>query len=166
MAYGFPFSSVVLFLGSAVVNTFIFVFIVLFFPEKPKLPPSVAQLRAIEESLDNDFLNSIKKLCLNRNYILLLITYGINVGVFYAVSTLLSQMVVHFYGDGAQEDSGTIGLLLVVSGMLGSVVCGYILDKFHHYNQRHYARRVHFLFCWNAELYANHWCWLHLDCVR
>lgn len=54
-------------------------------------------------------------------------------GVFYAISTLLSQMVIHYYGDDAQEDTGTIGLLLVVSGMFGSVVCGYILDKFHHY---------------------------------
>lgn len=57
---------------------------------------------------------------------------GINVGVFYAVSTLLSQMILAFYPD-AQESTGTIGLSIVVSGMVGSVVCGYVLDKFHHY---------------------------------
>lgn len=53
-------------------------------------------------------------------------------GVFYAISTLLSQMILAFYKD-AQELIGTIGLLIVVSGMVGSIICGYILDKFHHY---------------------------------
>jgi FLVCR family feline leukemia virus subgroup C receptor-related protein len=41
-------------------------------------------------------------------------------------------MVLHFH-PSAQEETGTIGLLIVVAGMLGSVVCGYILDKFHHF---------------------------------
>uniref|UniRef100_A0A915M0T1 Major facilitator superfamily (MFS) profile domain-containing protein n=1 Tax=Meloidogyne javanica TaxID=6303 RepID=A0A915M0T1_MELJA len=56
----------------------------------------------------------------------------INVGVFYAISTLLSQMIL-FYHEGEQKATGTIGLLIVVSGMFGSVVCGYILDKWHHF---------------------------------
>lgn len=37
------------------------------------------------------------------------------------------------YHPNAQQETGTIGLLLVVSGMAGSIACGYILDKFHHY---------------------------------
>uniref|UniRef100_A0A914DJK7 Choline/ethanolamine transporter FLVCR1 n=1 Tax=Acrobeloides nanus TaxID=290746 RepID=A0A914DJK7_9BILA len=121
----------ILFLGSAIVNTVIFVCIILFFSEKPALPPSLAQARAIEES-DGNFFQSLKDLVLNPSYMLLLVTYGINVGVFYAISTLLSQMVLHYHPD-AQQETGTIGLLIVVSGMLGSVICGYILDKFHHY---------------------------------
>lgn len=66
----------VLFLVSAVVNTVVLLFIVLFFNEKPTLPPSLAQLRATEESIDHDFLGSVKKLCMNVNYLLLLFTYG------------------------------------------------------------------------------------------
>uniref|UniRef100_A0A915E866 Major facilitator superfamily (MFS) profile domain-containing protein n=1 Tax=Ditylenchus dipsaci TaxID=166011 RepID=A0A915E866_9BILA len=122
----------VLFLISAVANSFIFVFIVLFFSEKPPLPPSMAQVQAIEESVDHNFVDSLKQLVVNHNYMLLLISYGINVGVFYAVSTLLSQMISQFYED-SEEEAGIIGLLIVVSGMAGSIVCGYILDKFHHY---------------------------------
>nr|CAD2169237.1 unnamed protein product [Meloidogyne enterolobii] len=121
-----------LFLISAVVNSIIFIFIALFFAEKPPLPPSNAQMQAIDESREGDFGRSIKNLLKNGNYILLLITYGINVGVFYAISTLLSQMIL-FYHEGAQKATGTIGLLIVVSGMFGSVVCGYVLDKWHHF---------------------------------
>nr|CAD2147390.1 unnamed protein product [Meloidogyne enterolobii] len=121
-----------LFLISAVVNSIIFIFIALFFAEKPPLPPSNAQMRAIDESREGDFGRSIKNLLKNGNYILLLVTYGINVGVFYAISTLLSQMIL-FYHEGAQKATGTIGLLIVVSGMFGSVVCGYVLDKWHHF---------------------------------
>jgi MFS transporter, FLVCR family, feline leukemia virus subgroup C receptor-related protein len=65
-----------LFLISAVINSVVFVFILLFFAEKPPLPPSIAQMQAIDESMDNDFLKSIKKLLVNPNYILLLLTYG------------------------------------------------------------------------------------------
>jgi FLVCR family feline leukemia virus subgroup C receptor-related protein len=122
----------ILFLGSAIFNTLIFAAIIAFFSEKPKLPPSIAQVRAMEESIDGNYLASLKKLVINPHYMLLLVSYGINVGVFYAISTLLSQMVLLYY-PGAQEETGTIGLLIVVSGMLGSVVCGFILDKFHHY---------------------------------
>uniref|UniRef100_A0A7E4VV38 Choline/ethanolamine transporter FLVCR1 n=1 Tax=Panagrellus redivivus TaxID=6233 RepID=A0A7E4VV38_PANRE len=122
----------VLFFGSAVINTVIFAAIIAFFAEKPPLPPSMAQARAIEETSEDTFLADIKELVVNKHYMLLLVTYGINVGVFYAISTLLSQMVLHYYPT-AQELTGTIGLLIVVSGMLGSVVCGYVLDKFHHF---------------------------------
>ena len=41
--------------------------------------------------------------------------------------------MVLFYHEGEQKATGTIGLLIVVSGMFGSVVCGYILDKWHHF---------------------------------
>uniref|UniRef100_A0A914NGJ9 Uncharacterized protein n=1 Tax=Meloidogyne incognita TaxID=6306 RepID=A0A914NGJ9_MELIC len=42
--------------------------------------------------------------------------------------------MILFYHEGEQKATGTIGLLIVVSGMFGSVVCGYVLDKWHHFN--------------------------------
>ncbi len=43
------------------------------------------------------YLNSMKRLLSNRGYVLLLVTYGLNVGVFYAISTLLNTIIVmHF----------------------------------------------------------------------
>ena len=43
------------------------------------------------------FYKSIKRIVTNKGYNLLLISYGVNAGVFYAMSTLLNQAVLpHF----------------------------------------------------------------------
>ncbi|XP_059058357.1 uncharacterized MFS-type transporter C09D4.1 [Achroia grisella] len=110
----------------------LFVLILLFFKAAPPTPPSAAA--DLGSSLDSNFLQSIKKLLTNRNYVLLLISYGLNVGVFYAISTLLNQLVLTYY-PGANEDAGRIGLVIVVAGMIGSVVCGLILDKTHRFKE-------------------------------
>ena len=62
------------------------------------------------------------------NFVLLMAGYGLNVGVFYAISTVLNQMIAPTW-SGSNALVGRLGLLLVLSGMLGSVVAGYILDK-------------------------------------
>ena len=50
-----------------------------------------------QNSKEESYMTSIKNLCTNPGYILLLTTYGMNVGVFYAISTLLNTTVVaHF----------------------------------------------------------------------
>ncbi|XP_072947544.1 choline/ethanolamine transporter flvcr2b isoform X1 [Epargyreus clarus] len=110
----------------------LFVLIVLFFKAAPATPPSAAA--DFGNNLDSNFLQSIKKLLTNRNYILLLISYGLNVGVFYAISTLLNQVILTYY-PGANADAGRIGLVIVVAGMAGSVVCGLVLDKTHRFKE-------------------------------
>lgn len=62
------------------------------FPAKPPTPPSAAQEATLAPVESSPFLHSIKRLALNRNYFLLLLSYGMNVGVFYAISTLLNQV--------------------------------------------------------------------------
>ncbi|CAH0724492.1 unnamed protein product, partial [Brenthis ino] len=114
------------------ITSVLFVFILLFFKAAPATPPSAAA--DFGSSLDSNFFQSIKKLLTNRNYILLLISYGLNVGVFYAISTLLNELVLTYY-PGANEDAGRIGLAIVVAGMVGSVVCGLILDKTHRFKE-------------------------------
>ena len=50
-----------------------------------------------QNSQEESYIRSIKNLCLNPGYVLLLTTYGMNVGVFYAISTLLNTTIVkHF----------------------------------------------------------------------
>ncbi|KAJ8736683.1 hypothetical protein PYW08_007339 [Mythimna loreyi] len=110
----------------------LFVFILLFFKAAPPSPPSAAA--DMGNSLDSNFLLSLKKLITNRNYVLLLISYGLNVGTFYAISTLLNQVILTYY-PGANVDAGRIGLVIVVAGMAGSVVCGLILDKTHRFKE-------------------------------
>lgn len=62
------------------------------FQAQPPTPPSAAQEATQSPIESSPFLHSIKRLFLNVNYILLLISYGMNVGVFYAISTLLNRV--------------------------------------------------------------------------
>ncbi|XP_049876029.1 uncharacterized MFS-type transporter C09D4.1 isoform X2 [Pectinophora gossypiella] len=110
----------------------LFVLILLFFKAEPPSPPSAAAHYGA--SLDSDFLKSLKSLLTNRNYVLLLISYGLNVGVFYAISTMLNQVILTYY-PGANQDAGRIGLVIVVAGMAGSVLCGLVLDKTHRFKE-------------------------------
>ncbi|XP_057328981.1 feline leukemia virus subgroup C receptor-related protein 2 [Microplitis mediator] len=110
------------------ITTVIFFLILFFFKAKPPLPPSPVQAVQNELEKSDDFLRSLKRLGLNFGYMMLLMSYGINVGIFYAISTLLSRIIdTHF--PGSEEDAGRMGLAIVCSGMLGSVLCGVILDK-------------------------------------
>jgi FLVCR family feline leukemia virus subgroup C receptor-related protein len=74
------------------------------FQKEPPLPPSPAQatLRCqapiTDKTADRQtYLQSLKSLLTNRNFVLLLLSYGINVGVFYVVSTLLNQIVLLYF---------------------------------------------------------------------
>jgi FLVCR family feline leukemia virus subgroup C receptor-related protein len=59
-----------------------------------------------EEGESVTYLTSVKNLLTNRDYVLLLFTYGMNVGVFYAISTLLGTTVVeHFEVRNAETSS-------------------------------------------------------------
>ncbi|XP_076039064.1 histamine transporter [Oratosquilla oratoria] len=109
----------------AIICTILFVAIIFLFREKPLLPPSTAAITH-EENLS--YMQGIVRLMKNRGYVLLLLSYGMNVGVFYAISTLLNQVVLHHF-PGENENAGRIGLLIVLAGMLGSVVSGYALDR-------------------------------------
>ena len=66
------------------------------FKDQPRTPANRAQ-EMKQNSQEESYIRSIKNLCLNPGYVLLLTTYGMNVGVFYAISTLLNTTIVkHF----------------------------------------------------------------------
>jgi len=123
----------VMFLSVAIFTTVLLCAIVFGFKDQPRTPANRAQ-EMKQNSQEESYIRSIKNLCLNPGYVLLLTTYGMNVGVFYAISTLLNTTIVkHFDYEGVTEDAGMIGLVIVVCGMLGSMVCGLILDRTHAY---------------------------------
>lgn len=66
----------------------------LVFRKVPETPPSAAQLTCItvrsEESLTLRML--LKQLLKNKNFVMLLISFGLKVGIFYALSTLLNPV--------------------------------------------------------------------------
>ncbi|KAL6256394.1 hypothetical protein P5V15_012507 [Pogonomyrmex californicus] len=119
----------------AAFTSLILILILFLFKSAPPLPPSSAQIEQkktneSEGQVKTKFLTSIKNLCLNRGYLLLLLSYGINVGVFYAISTLLNRLVTEQFPK-SEKDAGRIGLTIVCAGMVGSIVCGILLDKTH-----------------------------------
>lgn len=139
-----------LFYGVSTVTSAIFLMILLFFTDKPKYPPSTAQAHAQVAKLTSSFEESLKSLMKNRGFIILFITYGLNAGVFYAVSTVsfnllifclifsvkvLNQMVTEVFGDESTEDAGYMGVIIIFAGMVGSVICGVILDATHRYKE-------------------------------
>ncbi|XP_041121781.1 feline leukemia virus subgroup C receptor-related protein 2-like isoform X1 [Polyodon spathula] len=119
----------IMFYGTASMATLLFILVIFVFQEQPRLPPSKAKaaIQAIS-SEQYSYLQSILKLVRNPPFILLIVTYGINTGCFYAVSTLLNKMVIEHY-PGEEINAGRIGLTIVISGMVGSLICGIWLDK-------------------------------------
>ncbi|XP_021928685.1 feline leukemia virus subgroup C receptor-related protein 2-like isoform X3 [Zootermopsis nevadensis] len=131
----------ILYYGMAVAPSIMLCLVLFFFQKEPPLPPSPAQaslrqqLPITDKSTDRQtYLQTLKSLLTNRNFVLLLFSYGINVGVFYVVSTLLNQTVLLYFAN-AEEDAGRIGLTIVLAGMVGSVTGGIILDKTHRFKE-------------------------------
>lgn len=123
----------IMFFGVAGVTTVLFLLVIFFFKAEPPCPPSPAAAASAAEA-DEKYIRSIYRLIKNRSYMLLLISYGINVGVYYAISTLLNQVFLkHFPGE--ELNAGRIGLTIVVAGMFGSVVGGLLLDKTHKFKE-------------------------------
>lgn len=80
----------------------------------------------------NNFMSLLWCLLTDKNFALLMISYGLNVGVFYGISTILNQMISPktIYENNLV---GRLGLVMVISGMFGSVISGYLLDRTHKY---------------------------------
>ncbi|TSM77368.1 Feline leukemia virus subgroup C receptor-related protein 2 [Bagarius yarrelli] len=125
----------IMFYITAGVATLIFILVVFAFQDKPPVPPSHAQVALQNTPLSEySYLSSIQRLLCNKPFVLLIISYGLNVGCFYAVSTLLNRMIIDHY-PGEEVNAGRIGLTLVISGMVGSLICGVWLDKTKMYKQ-------------------------------
>ncbi|XP_005415020.1 PREDICTED: feline leukemia virus subgroup C receptor-related protein 2 isoform X1 [Chinchilla lanigera] len=111
------------------VATLLFILVIIVFKEKPKHPPSRAQsLSYALASSDTSYLGSIVRLFKNLSFVLLVITYGLNAGAFYALSTLLNRMVIFHY-PGEEVNAGRIGLTIIIAGMFGAMISGIWLDK-------------------------------------
>ncbi|KAM4712850.1 choline/ethanolamine transporter flvcr2b isoform 2-T2 [Anableps anableps] len=67
-------------------------------------------------------------------FLFILVIFGLNVGCYYAVGTLLNRMIIEHY-PGEEVNAGRIGLTIVVAGMVGSLICGIWLDRTKTYKQ-------------------------------
>ncbi|XP_060919403.1 heme transporter FLVCR2 isoform X3 [Labrus mixtus] len=125
----------IMFYISAGVATVIFILVIIVFQERPEIPPTQAQAQARNiPPEDYSYMASILRLLTNKPFMLLVVSYGLNVGCFYAVSTLLNRMIIEQY-PGEEVNAGRIGLTIVIAGMVGSLICGLWLDKTKTYKQ-------------------------------
>ncbi|XP_038667187.1 feline leukemia virus subgroup C receptor-related protein 1 isoform X2 [Scyliorhinus canicula] len=124
----------VMFYGTATVATVLFILVVAVFKEKPPLPPSQSQAVLLDTPDDYSYKQSIINLFRNVPFVLLLLSYGILTGSYYSVGTLLNQMIITYY-EGEELNAGRIGLTLVVSGMVGSIIAGFWVDRTKTYKQ-------------------------------
>ncbi|XP_074146085.1 choline/ethanolamine transporter FLVCR2 [Sminthopsis crassicaudata] len=125
----------IMFYMTGAVASLLFILVIFIFKEKPKYPPSQAQyLSYTMETQRTSYFESIARLMKNPNFVLLLISYGLNTGSFYALSTLLNRMVILNY-PGEEINAGRIGLTIIFSGMVGAMISGIWLDKTKTYKQ-------------------------------
>eukprot|EP00978_Attheya_sp_CCMP212_P023834 scaffold73883_cov54-Attheya_sp.AAC.1 len=80
-----------------------------------------------------DFMESIKFFLREPSGWFLSASYGLTVGVFYAMATFLSQFVLTNTNgiEWTEEEAGYLGIVFIMVGLLGSIFSGYWLDKSH-----------------------------------
>ncbi|XP_074030441.1 choline/ethanolamine transporter flvcr2a isoform X2 [Leptinotarsa decemlineata] len=105
--------------------------VIFYFPEQPPLPPSAteASRRREQEKLDSiDISHSMKSMLRNKGFLIHMLAFSMNMGVSTAVGTLLNQFILQYF-EGATEEAGRMGFLMVIAGMVAILVFGIILDK-------------------------------------
>ncbi|CAK9301567.1 unnamed protein product [Gordionus sp. m RMFG-2023] len=87
------------FYSVAIVSTIILALIIFVYQKNPKHPPSPSEmvLGTHDDYKDISFKSSLYSMFKSRNFILLFFTYGIITGNYYAISTLLNQIVLHYF---------------------------------------------------------------------
>ncbi|XP_071113174.1 choline/ethanolamine transporter flvcr2a-like [Haliotis cracherodii] len=114
--------------GTASVTTAIFLLMLVGYQAEPEIPPSRARLLARHTSRHQNYRHSLHALITNLNFILLAVSYGILTGAFYAISTLLNGIMLYYF-PGEEENTGRIGLTIVLAGIAGAIMAGLWLDK-------------------------------------
>lgn len=118
----------VMFYASAGVTSALFILTLIVYRKHPPLPPSKAQVAIVEAATHEHYGHSLLRLVKNFPFMLLMVTYGVNTGSYYAISTYLNPLVLKYF-PGEEEKAGFIGLTIVLAGVLGAILAGIWLDK-------------------------------------
>ncbi|KAL8863189.1 MAG: hypothetical protein Q9178_000564 [Gyalolechia marmorata] len=95
----------------------------------PAGPPTPASASSTVKPLP--LKQTLRLLAKNANFILLLLPFAIYVGLFNALSSLLTQILTP-YGF-SEEDSGIAGALLILVGLVGAAITSPFVDKYKNY---------------------------------
>jgi MFS family permease len=108
---------------------------------RPATPPSASQDPGIAVPLPpnqqehqpvvkNVSVGDVAQALRRSAFLLLLFAFSIVVGLLYAVSTILTQLLQDNY---AEADAGTLGGIMVVAGAVGSLPIGPVLDRWRNF---------------------------------
>ena len=108
----------------------ILVLVLLFFKDKPKQPPTLAQAARLGESKITwtEFKNQSKILLKDKNYILCGNSYALSSVLLIIVPVILNN-IMSWRFPHHDASIGWMGFGGIIAGIIGSVVFGYVLDK-------------------------------------
>ncbi|KAF9977653.1 hypothetical protein BGZ73_005369 [Actinomortierella ambigua] len=104
---------------------------VFFMHERPPTPPSPSAAEALQETVEEPFTKSLKRVYTNKQFLLLLALFGTFVGFFNAFSSLITQFSEPF--GYSNDEAGYFGAAMVVAGLVGAGIAGPIVDKYKNY---------------------------------
>jgi MFS transporter, FLVCR family, feline leukemia virus subgroup C receptor-related protein len=132
-------SNLTLYLSAQFVMSFVSMMLILSFAnDRPENAPSASAAVSFDrrdEDEDEDVTTTFRSFLYcsivvplrdSRNLMLLTAAYGISTGVFYAIATDLSQILDD---SNSSASSSTLGLAIVLAGTVGTLICGYLLDR-------------------------------------
>lgn len=96
----------------------------------PPTSASIGKQNLLPEG-NKEFVRGVWVLCRNSGYMMLIGAFGIGLGMFNAVTTLLEQILTP-YGY-TPDESGYGAAALIVCGLMGAFINGVILDKYKKY---------------------------------
>ncbi|XP_028395717.1 solute carrier family 49 member 4 homolog [Dendronephthya gigantea] len=102
--------------SEACIQFVIFVAIIIYYPAKPKIPPSLSAATGRV-----DFKNGIKKLFKNYNFLLLATIYGASTGVYGGWCSVLYQNLSDYGIKVNAMFAGWLGFVAVISGAFSGV---------------------------------------------
>lgn len=101
------------------------VLFVAFVKEKPPTPPC-----AEEDAVRDDFKSGIKGAMKKKDFVLALIVFFCMFGVFNTFFTMIEPILRELSGDAVDSTQvGILGVVILVSGMIGSVIISMVSDK-------------------------------------
>lgn len=133
-----------LFFGLSLYSMVLFAAGLVLFDEAPEQAPGAARLKQIaqekaEKDMQQGFRDEMRQICSqirdslsNRDYTILSFHYGLVLGCFYALSTVLNQMLSPLW-PGDDILIGNAGSIMIVAGVLGLPLWGRLMDRTHRY---------------------------------
>ncbi|KAF9101001.1 hypothetical protein BGX27_000135 [Mortierella sp. AM989] len=100
---------------------------VLFMSERPPTPPSPSAAEALQETKEEPFWVSLKKVGSNKQFLILMFLFGTFVGFFNAFSSLIAQFTKPF--GYTTNEAGYFGAAMIVAGLVGAGIAGPVIDR-------------------------------------